>query len=544
MSITQEALARWRSNPAAFIETVLVNPGPEGDVGKPFVLLPAERDFIEYAFLTDGNGRLLYPEQVFAAPKKSGKTGFAALLMLTTVLLFGGRFAEGYALANDLEQAQSRVFLAITRIVEASPLLASQAEITRDKITFPAFSGATISAIASDYAGAAGANPTISVFDELWGYTSERSRRLWDEMVPPPTRKIACRLTVTYAGFAGESVLLEEMHKRGMAQPEVGPSLRAGDGLLFAWHTQPIAPWQTESWLTQMRQALRPNQFLRMIANTFVTSESTFIPMEAWDACVDPNAQPLVVDQMLPIWIGADASVKHDSTAIVATTWDHAAQKVRLVWHRVFQPTPTEPLDFEATIENTIIELAQRFKIQRILFDPYQMQSTAQRLARMRIPVEEFPQTVANLTAASQNLYELITGRNLVAYPDPAMRLAVSRCVAIESSRGWRIAKEKQSHRIDVVVALAMAAHAAVQMGARPSNRMAAVALGTTGVVRDGAYTSSGDDTYTAQPAGGWYTSSREYGSSGGGYSRDGSAYLRDIGPDGPPTKESRRNDD
>ena len=63
---------------------------------------------------------MLYPEQVFGAPKKSGKTGFAALHMLTTILLFGGRFAEGYALANDFEQAQSRVFQAIRRIVEAS----------------------------------------------------------------------------------------------------------------------------------------------------------------------------------------------------------------------------------------------------------------------------------------------------------------------------------------------------------------------------------------------------------------------------------------
>ena len=35
--------------------------------------------------------------------------------------------------------------------------------------------------IASDAASAAGGNPTISCFDELWGYTSERSRRLWDK---------------------------------------------------------------------------------------------------------------------------------------------------------------------------------------------------------------------------------------------------------------------------------------------------------------------------------------------------------------------------
>src|SRR4051794_14125347 len=50
-------------------------------------------------------------------------------------------------------------------------------------------------------------------FDELWGYTSERARRLWDEMITSPARKISCRLTTTYAGFTGESVLLEELRR-------------------------------------------------------------------------------------------------------------------------------------------------------------------------------------------------------------------------------------------------------------------------------------------------------------------------------------------
>jgi hypothetical protein len=190
--VAANKLDRWRNDHVAFIETVLHDP----ETGKPFVLLDAEREFLDHAFRTGDDGKLLYPEQVFAAPKKSGKTGFAAIHMLTTVLLFGGRFAEGYALANDLEQATSRVFQAITRIVEASPLLRGEAVVMRDKITFPNWHGATISAIASDYAGAAGSNATISVFDELWGYTSERSRRLWDEMVPPPTRKASGRLPV------------------------------------------------------------------------------------------------------------------------------------------------------------------------------------------------------------------------------------------------------------------------------------------------------------------------------------------------------------
>ena len=93
------------------------------------------------------------------------------------------------------------------------------------------------------------------------GYLSERSRRLWDELVPPPTRKIACRLTTTYAGFENESQLLEELYRRGLQQPLVGTDLHAGDGLLMFWSHAPIAPWQDERWLAEMRRSLRPNAY-------------------------------------------------------------------------------------------------------------------------------------------------------------------------------------------------------------------------------------------------------------------------------------------
>jgi hypothetical protein len=236
--INQQTLERWRANPISFIEEVLVNP----ETGEPFELLPAERQFLQHAFKTTPDGRLLYQELHYGAIKKSGKTDFAAMFALPMLLLFGDRFAEGYALANDLEQAQSRVFQAIKRIVAASPLLKREAKITANQITFPAFHHATISAVANDASGAAGANPTISIFDELWGYVSERSYRLWDEMVPPPTRKIACRLTVSYAGFSGESTLLETLYKRGLSLPKIGTDLYAGDGMLMFWSHEPIAP--------------------------------------------------------------------------------------------------------------------------------------------------------------------------------------------------------------------------------------------------------------------------------------------------------------
>ena len=242
-TINPRSMQRWRDAPVSFVEEVLIDP----ETNRPFVLLPAEREFLKHAFRTGADGRLLYPELVYSCPKKSGKTTFAAIITITIIVLYGGAYPEAICCANDFEQAQGRVFQMVRRIVEASPLLAADAKITADKVTIV---GATISPIPSAYASAAGSNQTIATFDELHGYFSERSYRLWDEMVPPPTRAIACRLTVTYAGFSGESVLLENLYKRGLQQPLIGSDLHAGDGMLMFWSHAPVAPWQTDAWLS------------------------------------------------------------------------------------------------------------------------------------------------------------------------------------------------------------------------------------------------------------------------------------------------------
>jgi hypothetical protein len=445
-----------RPNVVAWINAVLRNP----ETGQPFELLPAEIAFLEHAFELEADGSARYPELVYSAPKKSGKTAWAAILTLVIVLLFGGNDPEGIVAANDLEQSSTRVFSAIKKIVKASPKLRKSAKIAKNIITFPDL-GATITAIASEFAGAAGSNSTVSTFDELWGYTTESSRRLWDELVPPPTRKAAWRLTVTYAGFAGESVLLQELYDRGTAQPLVGTDLHAGDGILCFWTHSPVAPWQTPRWYAQMRQQMRPNQFARMIENRWVTSEASFIDMAVWDACVDRDLKPIESDRNLPVYIGVDASLKRDSTAIVAVATD--GERVKLVTHRVFQPSPDQPLDFEATIEATIIDLCSRFSLQAIKYDPWQMASVSQRLLRLGAPMTEFAQTSGNLTDSTSNLYELIKAQNLSVYADADMRLSISQAVAVETPRGWRIAKEKAKHKIDVVVALGMACHGAVK---------------------------------------------------------------------------------
>jgi phage terminase large subunit-like protein len=305
VAIDNTALSRWRADPVSFVEDVLHDP----ETGKPFVLLEAERAFMRHAFAFGPDDRLAYPELVYGAPKKSGKSTCAAIIVLVMVLLRrDGKFSEGYCCANDFEQAQSRTFTIIRRIVEASPLLRSEAKIS--------------------------------------------------------------------------------------------------DGMLFAWHHQPVAPWQDERWLEEMRRSLRPSAYARMICNEFVSAESRFVDLEAWDSCV---RLAVVSGRGAEPADGVDASTKRDSTALVAVTFQH--EHVRLVAHKVFTPTPGNPINFETTIERTLREWHQRFLLRQVLFDPYQMAAVSQRLAGEGIPIEECAMTPANLAKRMMMGYEVLARR-------------------------------------------------------------------------------------------------------------------------------------
>src|SRR2546422_9034729 len=104
----------YQHDPVAFVRDFLVDP----ETGRPFTLYPAEETFLRLALTVDAEGRLPFPELIYGAIKKSGKTMIAAWCVLYVVLVIGGPYAEGYVLANDEEQAQSRVFEAILRLVK------------------------------------------------------------------------------------------------------------------------------------------------------------------------------------------------------------------------------------------------------------------------------------------------------------------------------------------------------------------------------------------------------------------------------------------
>ena len=93
-----------------------------------------------------------YAIRLWSEPKKSGKTFLAALVAVFYAMTRPN--SEVVCLANDQEQAASRVFATAVKIIEYNPDLKSSARCLAGEIRFT--NGSVIKAMASDYKGAAG----------------------------------------------------------------------------------------------------------------------------------------------------------------------------------------------------------------------------------------------------------------------------------------------------------------------------------------------------------------------------------------------------
>lgn len=467
---TADLLDRYPWEPELFIDTLIHH----NEIGGGFALAQHQRDFLRIAFAFDADGRLPWDTIVYSAPKKSGKTGFGAAV--TCWWAFCHEAPNDIKIvANDLDQSVGRVFGAIAGMIKSNPILDASASITASTIRLS--NDTSIEAIASEYRGSAGSNHGWTVWDELWGFTSEDSRRLWDELTPVPTRKNSVRFVVTYAGFENESNLLWDLYQAGVGRDEhsggkgerLHPELpiygsRAGRILVY-WDHEARMPWQSEEYYASQKAALRPGAYLRLHENRWTASESVFFLPEIVDAATDATRHPRLSGGH--IYVGVDAATKHDTAAVVSVEWE--GDRIVLVDHRIWRPTPSDPIDLEATIESYLLELKRRHRVAVVLCDPWQLHRSITTLKNEHITIEEFPQTVANTTRMGQALWELVQHGNLRLYPSQDLRTQILNAVAIETPRGFRIAKEKTSKKIDATVALAMACVGAMDRKQAPS---------------------------------------------------------------------------
>lgn len=283
-------------------------------------------------------------------------------------------------------------------------------------------------------------------------------------------------------------------------------------GICMYWDSGDIArrmPWQhgerAEAYYREQENTLPAPAYLRLHRNEWVSSTDNFIRAEWWDACAG-DVPPLLPGDKEPLVVGVDAATTGDCFAIVVVSRHperHDEVMVRAV--RVFDPKESGGVVDYSEPEAFLRFLAQGghyaddgslhpvslrgqngelgcercaagdfdvpgHNVVQICYDPYQLESTMQRLRTDEVAwCEEFSQAGDRLRA-DRALYDAILGKRLThsRYNDPnnpdpgAVRLRshilnAGAKVQKDQDSTLRLVKVSSQRKIDAAVALSMA---------------------------------------------------------------------------------------
>lgn len=445
------------ADPITWIETAFYIPELNG----PIVLHDYQRAVLREAYRTDERGDYVYSVVVWSDIKKSAKSSIAAAVALERARRLN--WGSIKIVANDLKQADSRVAFYARRAVELNPALANRVKVKPSGYHMEFDNRTRLEAIPVDPKGEAGGNDDLVIFSELWAANQTAAQRMWTEMTLSPTKYgKSQRWVETYAGFSGESPLLEQLYQSGVKegrQLDLGiPGLEvyANDAarMLALWNTTPRLEWQTAEYYAQEAAVLAANEFQRVHRNQWVTSEDVFIPAEWWTAC---QGELPAFDPRTPVVVGMDAGVSNDCFALVGVSRIGDTVHVRFV--RVWKPPKGGQIDFSEPERAIRDELTKQYQIAQICYDPYQLHDLASRLRRDRVAwMYEFNQGQPRLEADKQ-LHDCIRDRRITHDGNPVLAEHVVNANA--KSEGdidkLRIVKRAAHLKIDACVALSMA---------------------------------------------------------------------------------------
>jgi len=462
----------------------------DGGSGKLELLYPWNV-ILDHALQQDERGVFPYTTVTLSAPKKSGKTVMSAAI----VAWYAECAPEGteiFICANSEEQSVRLIFKDLTYHFKhregVRPL--------KDRIIFD--NGTIIQVLTRNYTSNAGGRHALVVFDELWGGTSDDDYRRYDEMTPVPMIPHSLQLITSYAGFYGESQLLYDIYLNSVGKEEIEdgkgekvteledlPCYHNGDAYFAYWDHEPRMPWQTEEYYRKQATTLRDSAYVRLHENRWVTSNEMFFPIEWWDMSIEafteycrnwleshdkPVKEPQSADYWVdhpyrknPVYVAIDTGMKHDCTAVVGVTTDPREGKGIVLFHKLWVPVEGEVLDLGDTVKPYILGQMQKYNIVDVTCDPSQMLQTMNELRdKHNVPVSEFTQSESNMIRASQALFDLLHDRNLWTYESDQLREHLQNSIALHTSKGFRIVKDKSNRRVarkkvDAAIAMAMA---------------------------------------------------------------------------------------
>lgn len=441
--------ASFCNDPIGFIESEFY----VIETRSPIVLLDHEKELITDLFLRKVKPNLA----VIGEPKKCGKSTFAAAIALW--FLCCKPFSEVYLLASDVQQTALVCFDKLCKSIRMNPRLRKQCHIKSGKGRVD-YDDSFVQILAPN-TSVAGINPSLIVAEELWSWTTTEHKRSWDELTNVPTREVNLNLITSYAGYSeDEDSILWELYKKGIDQAEGKED--KDPRFLFRWWGVELyekIPWVKPSYLKQQKRRLRENSFKRLHCNAWTSGLEVFIDAEIIDICTNPDYKR-GQDFKGRVAAGIDIGTKHDTSGIVLVGGIDD-KTLGIIDHSIFIPSGKQTLDLEKTVETTMEFYDKRYDIAQVYFDPYQAIRSAQALKKKGIYMQEFPPTIANLVKMADTLQGLLKTAALMLYENQELRQHLLNAKVKEHTRGWRLVKGRQSKKIDLAIALAMACQAA-----------------------------------------------------------------------------------
>ena len=437
-----------------------------------------QRRPLELAFERDENGWYRYNTVLWSWPKKSAKSSVIAAVCL--YILCTKKRASVKLVANDQKQSDSRVGYYLReaiKIAKEKGLDIGPFKITPSGYTIENLSnGARCEMLPIDPSGESGGNDDLIVYSELHGWKSAAHQKMFAEMAHSPNKFGNSQIYVdTYAGYVGESPILEGMYQTGVTE---GQQILGDDWEVYAnpiarqlstWVTEHWLPWQTNAeglaYYESEAKKLTPDEFDRMHRNQWVSSTSAFIPIEWWNACKIETVPPL--DKYKEVTVGIDAGVSNDCFGITAVSRNGDIVAVRYA-HKWTPPkggklqfsNPDDKNDIEYP-EGVLRWLAREFNVIVFGYDPSQLHHLCTSLQSDGVGLfQEITQGKPRLEADKQ-LYDIIRDRRIVHDGDVDLTQHIKNAnqKIDPEDHQLRIVKRADALKIDLAVALSMAVY-------------------------------------------------------------------------------------
>ena len=229
------------------------------------------------------------------------------------------------------------------------------------------------------------------------------------------------------------------------------------------------------------------NNFKTKHLNEWVNADTAWMDMRAWDACGDAGLD-IEAFAGQPCWIGLDLASKTDIAALVMVFQHPEEAGAYVTFGRYYLPeetvsaagnsqyegwmrssrltaTPGNVIDF-GWIEADLLDMASRFEVRAVAFDPFQATQLSTRMLAEGLPMIEVRPTVFNFSEPMKTLEALVLQKKLSHDGDPVLGWMASNVVAhLDAKDNIYPRKERPENKIDGIVALIMALSRAIKPG-------------------------------------------------------------------------------